>query len=304
MGQLRATRGERKPRDPLAATPRHDDIIIRDAPIRAIPPPSLRAPSLMLGRGRRAAAEPIDPELLLRAYSVGVFPMADGREAPEIFWVEPKKRGVMPLDRFHLSRSLAKRLRSGRYRVTADRAFSRVVATCAEAAAGRPETWINGQIEDAYGTLHKRGHAHSLEVWEGNALVGGLYGVSLGRAFFGESMFSRVADASKVAMAHLVARLRCGGYSLLDCQFITDHLASLGAIEIGRTDYRVLLDEALAGTSAAPASSAGAGSSVSGDFFAADRIAGAAPPRATAPASSVSGPTSGWVIAQLLGQTS
>ena len=258
----------------------------------------------MLGRGRRVAAEPIDPELLLRAYSVGVFPMADSRDAPDIFWVEPKKRGILPLDRFHLSRSLAKRLRSGRFVVTADRAFGRVVATCAEAAAGRPETWINRQIEDAYVTLHRRGHAHSVEVWEGATLVGGLYGVSLGRAFFGESMFSRVADASKVAMAHLVARLRAGGYSLLDCQFITDHLASLGAMEIGRGDYRSLLDEALSGTSAAPASSAGGAELAAGDFFAADRGADAAPPRATTPASMVSGPTSGWVIAQLLGQTS
>lgn len=260
----------------------------------------------MLGRGRRAAAEPIDPDLLLRAYSVGVFPMADSRDAPDIFWVEPKKRGVLPLDGFHLSRSLAKRLRSGRFTVTANRAFAAVVGACAEATGTRPETWINGQIEEAYGTLHRRGHAHSIEVWQGTgngrALIGGLYGVSLGRAFFGESMFSRAADASKVAMAHLVARLRAGGYTLLDCQFITDHLASLGAVEIGRSDYRALLDEALSGTSAAPPgvlpASAGA---VSGDFFAVDR---AAPVRATADASSVSGPTSGWVIAQLLGQTS
>ena len=261
----------------------------------------------MLGRGRRAAAEPIDPDLLLRAYSVGVFPMADSREAPDIFWVEPKKRGILPLDRFHLSRSLSKRLRSERFAVTADRAFSRVVAACADATAIRPETWINGQIEAAYGTLHRRGHAHSIEVWRagevGRELIGGLYGVSLGRAFFGESMFSRAGDASKVAMAHLVARLRVGGFSLLDCQFITDHLASLGAVEIGRSDYRALLDEALSGTAAAPAAvSAGAvGPASSGDFFALDR---AAPPRATADASSVSGPISGCVIAQLLGQTS
>lgn len=261
----------------------------------------------MLGRGRRVAAEPIDPDLLLRAYSVGVFPMADSRDAPDIFWVEPKKRGVLPLDGFRLSRSLAKRLRSNRFAVTANRAFAAVVTACAEATAQRPETWINGQIEEAYCTLHRRGHAHSIEVWRGTgngrALVGGLYGVSLGRAFFGESMFSRAADSSKVAMAHLVARLRAGGFTLLDCQFITDHLASLGAIEIGRADYRALLDEALSGTSAAPPGGfAGAGSLASGDFFALDR--GAAPPRATAEASSVDGPTSGRVIAQLLGQTS
>lgn len=263
----------------------------------------------MLGRGRRAASEPIDPDLLLRAYSVGVFPMADSRDAADIFWVEPKKRGILPLDRFHLSRSLAKRLRSARFAVTADRAFSRVVASCARATPSRPETWINGQIEEAYGTLHRRGHAHSIEVWAAGDidgdLIGGLYGVSLGRAFFGESMFSRVPDASKIAIAHLVARLRAGGFSLLDCQFITDHLASLGAMEVGRGDYRALLDEALSGTPAAPrAAVVGSSvppSSLSGDFFAAER---AAPPRATADASNVSGPTSGWVIAQLLGQTS
>lgn len=262
----------------------------------------------MLGRGRRTAAEPIDPDLLLRAYSVGVFPMADSREATDIFWVEPKKRGVLPLDRFHLSRSLAKRLRADRYAVTADRAFRQVVVACAEGTTDRPETWINGQIEAAYGTLHRRGHAHSLEVWEpgsggaARTLVGGLYGVSLGRAFFGESMFSRASDASKVAMAHLVARLRRGGYTLLDCQFITDHLASLGAVEIGRTDYRVLLDEALSGTSAAPpiVPPDTGSASASGDFFAIER--GEAP--RTADASSVSGPISGRVIAQLLGQTS
>jgi leucyl/phenylalanyl-tRNA--protein transferase len=259
---------------------------------------------LMLGRGRRAAAEPIDPELLLRAYSVGVFPMADSRDATDIFWVEPKKRGILPLDRFHLSHSLRKTLRSERFAVTADRSFTRVVAACAKPDAGRPETWINGQIEEAYGILHRRGHAHSIEVWRADAigddLVGGLYGVSLGRAFFGESMFSRATDASKVALAHLVARLRMGGYKLLDCQFITDHLASLGAIEIGRADYRALLDEALG---AGVAVTAGALSSVasSGDFFAVERDAAPAPIDV---ASSVSGPISGCVIAQLLGQTS
>jgi leucyl/phenylalanyl-tRNA--protein transferase len=257
----------------------------------------------MLGRGRRAAAEPIDPDLLLRAYSVGVFPMADSHDAPDIFWVEPKKRGVLPLDRFHLSRSLGKRLRSGRFAVTADRAFARVVASCAHATEDRPETWINGQIEEAYTILHKRGHAHSIEVWKpgeiGLTLLGGLYGVTLGRAFFGESMFSRAADASKTAMAFLVARLRAGGYTLLDCQFITDHLASLGAIEIGRGDYRVLLDEALSGAPLAAAAPFPAGLPT-GDFFALDMLA----PPATAEAINVSGPISGNFIAQLFGQTS
>lgn len=236
----------------------------------------------------------LDPDLLLRAYSVGVFPMADGRAAPEIFWVEPKKRGILPLDGFRLSRSLAKTIRSDRFTVTADRAFRQVVASCAESTSDRPDTWINAQIETAYADLHRRGHAHSIECWLDGALVGGLYGVRLNGAFFGESMFSRTRDASKVALAWLVARLRVGGFRLLDCQFITDHLASLGAVEIGRQAYVGLLDAAL-GVGSAAAGAAGA----SADFFALDR---AGLPGATA--DTVSGPISGCRITQLLGQTS
>ena len=240
----------------------------------------------------------LDPDLLLRAYSVGVFPMASTREAPDVFWVEPKKRGVLPLDGFHLSRSLAKVLRSGRFAVTVDRAFDRVVSACAEATPARPDTWINPEIERAYAELHRRGYAHSVETWADGALVGGLYGVRLGAAFFGESMFSRVSNASKVAIAHLVARLRVGGFRLLDCQFLTEHLASLGAIEVGREDYVALLDSAMGlGSAAAGASSAGA------DFFALDGFGGPAD-AATAEAATVSGPASGCRIAQLLGQTS
>ncbi len=234
----------------------------------------------------------LDPDLLLRAYAVGVFPMADSRVASEVFWVEPKKRGILPLDGFHLSRSLAKTIRSDRFTVTADRAFGDVVATCAAATINRPDTWINSQIEAAYADLFARGHAHSIECWRDGALVGGLYGVKLGAAFFGESMFSRERDASKVALAWLVARLRVGGFLLLDCQFITDHLASLGAVEIARKTYVGLLDSALGvGTGAATAS---------GDFFALERL-GRAP---DAPADTVSGPISGCFITQLLGQTS
>jgi leucyl/phenylalanyl-tRNA---protein transferase len=247
--------------------------------------------------GRDAAMRAIDPDLLLRAYSVGVFPMAESRDAPEIFWVEPRKRGVLPLDGFHLSRSLGRTLRRDRFRVTADRHFARVVAACAEATNDRPETWINSAIESAYATLHARGHAHSIEVWEEGALVGGLYGLTLGAAFFGESMFSRASDASKVALAWLVARLRLGGFRLLDCQFITDHLASLGAIEVDRDGYRVLLDEALvAGGAFGLVGDAASAESV--DFFALDRVS------TSDPADSVLGPVSGCVIAQLLGQTS
>ena len=244
----------------------------------------------------------LDPDLLLRAYSVGVFPMADGRAAPEIFWVEPKKRGILPLDGFRLSRSLAKTIRSDRFRVSADQAFGQVVAACAEATAERPDTWINPQIESAYADLHRRGHAHSIECWHGDALVGGLYGVKLGGAFFGESMFSRRRDASKVALAWLVARLRVGHFRLLDCQFITDHLASLGAVEIGRQHYVGLLDAALGlgpAASAGAASAAAGASTASPDFFAIDRFAAPG-----AKADTVSGPISGCVITQLLGQTS
>jgi leucyl/phenylalanyl-tRNA--protein transferase len=240
----------------------------------------------------------LDPDLLLRAYSIGVFPMADSRRARDVFWVEPKKRGILPLDGFRLSRSLAKTLRADRFKVTADQAFGVTVAACAAATPDRPDTWINSQIESAYGELHARGHAHSVECWDDGTLVGGLYGVRLGAAFFGESMFSRARDASKVALAHLVARLRVGGFRLLDCQFLTPHLASLGAIEIGREDYVALLDGALgvgAGAGGAWASIAG-----SADFFALERLA--APSDAVI--DTVSGPISGCRIAQLLGQTS
>ena len=240
----------------------------------------------------------LDPDLLLRAYSVGVFPMADSREAREIFWVEPKRRGVMPLDGFRLSHSLAKTVRSDRFRVTVDTAFARVVSLCAESRPDRPDTWINPQIEAAYADLHARGHAHSVECWHGDALVGGLYGVTLGGAFFGESMFSRERDASKVALAWLVARLRAGGFRLLDCQFITDHLASLGAIEISRDDYVSLLDAALGATGAGAGVAAGA-SLGSPNFFALERLAAAGDAAVT-----VSAPISGCRIVQLLGQTS
>ena len=189
----------------------------------------------------------LDPDLLLRAYSVGVFPMASTRDAADVFWVEPKKRGVLPLDHFHLSRSLAKTIRSDRFMVTVDRAFSEVVAHCAEATARRPDTWINPDIEAAYAELHRRGYAHSVESWHEGELVGGLYGVRLGAAFFGESMFSRARDASKVALAHLVARLKVGGFKLLDTQFVTDHLRTFGAVEVPRRQYHKLLEAALAG---------------------------------------------------------
>ncbi|MDB5687289.1 MAG: leucyl/phenylalanyl-tRNA--protein transferase [Rhizorhabdus sp.] len=237
----------------------------------------------------------LDPDLLLRAYSVGVFPMASTRDAADVFWVEPKKRGVLPLDKFHLSRSLAKTIRSDRFTVTVDTAFGEVMSRCAEATARRPDTWINPDIEIAYAELHRRGYAHSVECWQESELVGGLYGVRLGAAFFGESMFSRTRDASKVALAHLVARLKVGGFHLLDCQFLTEHLASLGTIEVGREAYVALLDKAL-GLGSIAVGEVAAGPA---DFFALDRGTAGADEAAT-----VSGPISGCRIVQLLGQTS
>jgi leucyl/phenylalanyl-tRNA---protein transferase len=232
---------------------------------------------------------PLDPDLLLRAYTVGVFPMADDRDAKSVYWVEPKTRAVLPLGGFHLSRSLRKTLLSDRFETTANKAFGAIVAMCAESADDRPATWINDQIESAVATLHRHGRAHSVETWLDGALVGGLYGISLGRAFFGESMVSRADDASKIALAHLVARLRVGGFTLLDCQFMTPHLQSLGAIEISRADYIVSLDSAL--------SAAGR----DGDFLAFGRVGSSlSPPDIT----TVLGPMSGCAILQALTQTS
>ena len=180
-------------------------------------------------------------DLLLQAYQVGVFPMSEGRNDPEVFWVDPRMRGVFPLDGFHISRSLGRSLRRGQFTVTYDHAFEAVVQGCAD----RDETWINDTIFDLYCTLHQNGHAHSIEVWEGENLVGGVYGVTIGAAFFGESMFSIATDASKVALAYLIDRLRLGGFQLFDTQFITPHLARLGAVEIQRDHYRAMLMEAL-----------------------------------------------------------
>jgi leucyl/phenylalanyl-tRNA---protein transferase len=185
--------------------------------------------------------EELTPEILLRAYAMGIFPMSDGRDDPEIHWIDPRRRGVLPLDGFHMSRSLAKCIRSGRFQVTTDRDFEAVVEACAD----RGETWISQRIQRLYLALHALGFAHSIEVRDGDSLVGGVYGVTLGAAFFGESMFSRRTDASKVALAHAVHRLRAGGFRLFDTQFLTPHLASLGGIEIARADYHRRLADAL-----------------------------------------------------------
>ncbi len=186
-----------------------------------------------------------DVEDLIDCYRRGVFPMADAREDDHVFLIDPERRGVLPLDRFHVPGRLARTVRSNLYEVRIDTAFDAVVEACAEAVDGRPETWINQPIQQLYGELHQRGLAHSVECWRDTQLLGGLYGVSLGGAFFGESMFSRARDASKVALVHLIARLKAGGYGLLDAQFITDHLTQFGAKEIVRADYHRRLAAAL-----------------------------------------------------------
>jgi leucyl/phenylalanyl-tRNA--protein transferase len=242
----------------------------------------------------------LDPRLLLQGYAAGIFPMADSRDADELFWVEPRNRAILPLERFHLSRTLRRTLRSDYFRVTLDHDFQGVISACAD----REETWINAELEHAMLALHASGHAHSVEVWNGDVLVGGLYGVKLGRAFFGESMFSRMRDSSKVALAWLVARLKVGNFTLLDCQFMTEHLASLGAMTVPRETYVALLSVALGGGAAVGAVATGALVDALGrvpeaapDFEALDRLL------ELAGAAGAGGPA-GYVIAQLLGQTS
>lgn len=187
----------------------------------------------------------ITPDLMLRAYRAGLFPMAEARGSARLYWLDPEMRGVLPLDGFHLPRRLARTVLSGAFSVTCDSDFPATIAMCAAPAPGREETWINTEIEGLFTALHEMGHAHSIEVRQGRALVGGLYGVTLGGVFFGESMFSRVRDASKVALVHLVARLRLMGFSLLDTQFITGHLAQFGTVEIPRAAYKTRLADAV-----------------------------------------------------------
>lgn len=187
----------------------------------------------------------VTAELVLRAYRLGVFPMAEGRQTDKLFWLDPVRRGVLPLDGFHLPRRLLRTVLSRQYRVATDTNFAGTIAGCATPLPGRFDTWINPQIERLFTELHRMGYAHSVETWQDGTLVGGLYGVAIGGAFFGESMFSFARDASKVALVHLVARLRLGGFRLLDTQFVTSHLAQFGAHEIRREDYRVRLAAAL-----------------------------------------------------------
>jgi leucyl/phenylalanyl-tRNA--protein transferase len=189
----------------------------------------------------------IPTDLLLKAYASGVFPMAESASDPEVFWVRPEARGIIPLDAFHVSRSLRKTLRQRPFDIRIDSDFPAVIDACAEENENRRTTWINAPIREAYGELFRIGHAHSVEAWEADRLVGGLYGVTLGRAFFGESMFSRRTDASKICLVHLVERLKTRGFKLLDTQFTTDHLKHFGAVDVPRRRYEVLLEEALQG---------------------------------------------------------
>ncbi len=274
------------------------------------------AETIEYSRESSAASVPIDLNLLLQAYAHGIFPMADSRDDDESFWVEPQQRAILPLDGLNLSSSLAKVIRKDRFRVTTDCAFAEVIQKCAEATPERKETWINSDIEKAFLELADRGMAHSVECWRDGELVGGLYGMAMGRAFFGESMFSRANDASKVALVWLVARLRAGGFTLLDCQFMTDHLRSLGAIEIGQQHYLELLDVALGRTKApqvscvaspspesvaSSAAGAEAAGAALGDWGALDGLLGAPSPDS---ASSTGASSPGKLILHSLTQTS
>ena len=260
-----------------------------------------------------AAPQIIPAELLLSAYRSGIFPMADGREDEDVYWVEPRERAVIPLETFRPGRSLAKAIRQDRFRVTCDAYFAGVIAACAAPRPGHPETWINRPIAASYRALHLAGHAHSIECWHdgehGAELVGGLYGVGFDRVFCGESMFSRATDASKVALAWLVALLKAGGYRLLDCQFMTDHLASLGAVSISREAYLARLADAVEAGPAPPlpeiyasfcaaSASAGAAEGDSAGEGAADGAAAAGAPEGTC------SPPSGKLILQSLTHTS
>jgi leucyl/phenylalanyl-tRNA---protein transferase len=196
---------------------------------------------------RESALVDITPEVLLKAYACGIFPMAESAEDPALYWIEPERRGIIPLDRFHVPSRLARKVRSDQFTVVVDHDFDAVIDGCSEPAPGRTRTWINTRIRNLYRKLYDRGDCHTVEVYEAGELVGGLYGVSLGRAFFGESMFHRARDASKVALVHLVARLKAGHYRLLDTQFVTEHLRMFGAVEVSRPIYHKMLDAALIG---------------------------------------------------------
>jgi len=258
---------------------------------------------------------PLDPDILLLAYRSGIFPMADARADPDVFWVEPRLRAILPLDHFHCSHSLAKVLRRGTFEVTCNLTFERVIVECAAPRREEGETWISGRIEQSYVDLHRRGLAHSIECWRagdaGGELLGGLYGVGFDRVFCGESMFSRTADASKVALAWLVAALRRAGVQLLDCQFMTDHLASMGAIEISQSEYLEQLRAAqipIEGEAAVEGLGAGFGDGLGEGVAAGDGVGAALPEGFAALLADAAGAglssSPGNFIAQSLTQTS
>ena len=225
----------------------------------------------------------ITPQVLLKAYACGIFPMAESADDNALYWIEPERRGILPLDRMHVPRRLARTIRQGGFEVKVDNDFEGVIEGCAAPRSGRRSTWINGRIRCLYRELFALGHCHTIEVWKGGELAGGLYGVHLGRAFFGESMFSRMRDASKIALVYLVARLKYGGFTLLDTQFVTGHLAKFGAIEVSRQEFQRCLEAALAGglvaqgsTSSSSAGAASAGGASAGGGAAAAPVAGGA----------------------------
>jgi leucyl/phenylalanyl-tRNA--protein transferase len=227
----------------------------------------------------------ITPQVLLKAYACGIFPMAESAEDNALYWIEPERRGILPLDGLHVPNRLARTIRKGGFEVRFDHDFEAVIEGCAAPRSGRRSTWINGRIRGLYRDLFALGHCHTVEVYEGETLIGGLYGVHLGRAFFGESMFSRARDASKIALVYLVARLRFGGFVLLDTQFVTGHLARFGAIEVGRAEFQRLLEGALAGGAGAGVG-VGAGAGGAAEF------------------SLLGGGVSGAEVLQLVSQTS
>jgi leucyl/phenylalanyl-tRNA--protein transferase len=232
----------------------------------------------------------ITPQVLLKAYACGIFPMAESAEDNALYWIEPERRGILPLDRAHVPKRLARTIRQGGFEVRIDQNFEAVIEGCAAPRSGRRSTWINGRIRSLYRELFALGHCHTVEVWQHGELTGGLYGVHLGRAFFGESMFSKARDASKIALVYLIARLKYGGFTLLDTQFVTGHLARFGAIEVSREEFQRFLEVALAGglahgSGVGPSAAAGGGLGAGGASAAAGGASGAGASAASAGAS-------------------
>jgi len=240
----------------------------------------------------------ITPQVLLKAYACGIFPMAESAEDNALYWIEPERRGILPLDHVHVPRRLARTIRRGGFEVKIDNDFEAVIEGCAAPRSGRRSTWINGRIRSLYRELFALGHCHTVEVWQGGKLAGGLYGVHLGRAFFGESMFSRARDASKIALVYLVARLKYGSFTLLDTQFVTGHLARFGAIEVSRQEFQRCLEAALAGGLVAQGSTSSAGSAGAGAASGGGAAAAAAAGGASAAGAPSGGAGAFWLLAE------